>query len=340
MKNRTPLFVLIALALLLAYCGQQIESTDVQTEGPYFPRRIAQPGETAQMEALLIGKLLLINNCFRIQSEGSNELITPIWPPDFDYQLTTDSTFVILNAAGNEVARTNAGIRLSGGEIRDAQALEGQIEGGVPKLLLSCPVPYWVVGEEISVVEPKISLTPEARNQLESWFNFYAPHIEDWRLSAFSLSNRWKIDSLLEVPFADIFPLKDRPDNWMIYAPGGRFNLDIYARDVIMQKNDDGTQTIYGMSPDSEAAIEDLDRGIRQRLLFCGTPCRFEDGYWEDAQTVVIAGLHQGDEQFFHPTIWRIKLDELTVQQFTYPTPLPDPFPFNYTQEFIYESAG
>lgn len=336
MKNTSLIFMVLAFALLLTYCNQQVNSEDVRTEGPYFPRIISQSGETEQMEALLQGKLLFQNNCFRIQRDGSNSLITPIWPPDFDFRLTTDSTFVILNAAGNEVARTNTGIQLSGGEIPDAQLLSGQIEGGLPKLLLSCPAPYWIVGNEVREMKLERSLPAETHARLDSWFNFYAPHIEDWRISAFQLNDQWRIDSLLQVPSTNVYPTADRPENWLIYAPGGRFNLDLYAREVMIEKRSDGTERIYGLSPDSEVAIEDLELDIRRRLLFCGTPCRFEAAFWENAQTVVIAGLHQGEEQLFHPTIWRIKLDEQTVLEYTYPTPLVDPFPYNYVQEVVF----
>lgn len=336
MKNASPIFLLLAFTGLLSYCAEQVDSTDIQTEGPYFPRQVATEGETEQMEALLIGELVYQNNCFRIKSENSSTVYTPIWPANFDYQLTTDSVFVILNAAGNEVARTNAGIRLSGGEINHAELLEGRIEGGVPKLLLSCPVPYWIVGDEVGVVNTSSGLATEVKLKLQAWLDFYAAHIEDWRFDAFSLSDQWQIDSLLQVPTSNIYPIADRPEAWLHQDPSGRFNLDIYARDIMIDRKNDGQQVVYALSPDSEVALENPDLETRQRLLFCGTPCRFEAALWEDEQTVVIAGLHQSEEQLFHPTLWRIKLNDLSVQEYTYPTPLPDPFPFNYVQEIVF----
>jgi hypothetical protein len=198
-------------------------------------------------------------------------------------------------------------------------------------------VPYWLVGEEIQVVDTESGLSAEVRSQLKNWFDFYTPHIEDWRLNAFSISDRWKIDSLIRVPTDNIYPLADRPETWLHFDPSGRYNLDLYARDVVVNREDSGRPIAYAISPDSEVALEQQDRDMRQRLLFCGTPCRFEDAYWQDDQTVVVAGLHQGEAQRFHPTIWRIKLNELTVRQYTYPTPLPDPFPYNFVQEMIFE---
>lgn len=334
MKNLCSISLLFATGILWLGCAQPVDSEDARTDGPYFPRML-QPAE-AQMEALLIGKLVLENNCFQIHLRENDETLTPIWPAGFDYQLTTDSVFIILNEAGNEVARTGAGIRVSGGEIRNTAGLEDRIEGGASGLLLSCAVPYWIVGNEISTVALDAGLSPRVREELAPWFDFYAPHIDDWRLSAFALSDRWTIDTLLQMPDADVFPMDGRPVNWLIHSPNGRFNLDLYARDVMLQDDSNGKRIAYALSPDSEVAIEDLGQNLRQRLLFCGTPCRFETGFWEDEQSVIIAGLHQGEEGLYHPTIWRIRLDDRSVQEYAYPTPLPDPFPYNYMQEVVF----
>lgn len=336
MKTTITLSVLLCLGLFLAYCADQATSDDVQTSGPYYFPRMIEPTEE-QMEALLIGELKFENNCFRIRSQDSRESHTPIWPAGYDYRLTTDSVFVILNASGNEVARTGTGVRLSGGEIRDPKGLEGRIEGGVEKLVLSCPVPYWLVGNEVEVYKMEAQLPASTYRQLAGWLDFYGQHIEDWRPNAFELQEKWTIDSLINVPFQDVYPLDDRPDNWLIYDPSGRFNLDLYARDIMFEEKADGRRVAYALSPDSEVAIENPTLGTRQRLLFCGTPCRFEAGFWENEDGVLVAGLYQGEGDQYHPAIWRIDLDNLQVHLYIYPTPLVTPFPHNYAREMIYE---
>lgn len=330
--------VLLCAGLLLnsTTCFQPIGVEDVVSDDPHFPRMLAT-AEGAQMEALLTGTLVFRNNCFRIIPEEGNNIYTPIWPAGFDYQLQADSIFLILNAAGHEVARTGLGIRISGGAIADPQALEGLIEDGLPKLLLSCPVPYWVVGEEISVYEPEANLATDVRHSLDTWFDFYRTHIDNWRLSAFELEEEWQLDSLRTMSMENIYPLANRPDHWLIYSPDERYNLDLYARDLIADQSGDQSQ-FFALSPDSEAALEDRLHRKRYRLLFCGTPCRFEAGFWQNEKIVFIAGLHQGENEQFHPTIWKIDLQSLSVRQYIYPTPLVSPFPHHYVKERIFAS--
>jgi hypothetical protein len=325
------------MLLYSASCFRQTQVDDVVSDAPHFPR-MAESARGEQMEALLTGKLIFRNRCFRIIPAEGDVMYTPIWPAGFDYQLEPDSVFIILNAAGNEVARTGLGIRISGGAIGDPQVLVGQIENGLPKLLLSCPVPYWMVGNEITVYEPDLGLSTEVQYQLSDWFDFYRPHIENWRLSAFEIEEEWRIDSLLTVSGENILPLEDRSANWLIPSPDDRYNLDLYARDLVVDQTN-GTVKMYAMSPDSEAALEDRLAKKRYRLLFCGTPCRFEAGYWPDEETVIIAGLHQEENDQFHPTIWKISLNELSVKQYTYPTPLVPPFPHNYVQDRVFRSS-
>lgn len=331
MKLLSCIFICASLLLNTSACFQPTGVEDVVNDSPHFPRMLPNE-EGEQMEALLSGTLVFQNNCFRILPEEGHTTYTPIWPAGFDYRLESDSIFIILNAAGNEVARTGLGIRVSGGAISDPQSMDGRVEDGLPKLLLSCPVPYWIIGNEVGVYEAEAGLPKEVPYALNSWFDFYQLHIDNWRVSAFELEEEWKLDSLQSSSTKNIYPLETRATNWLISSPDERYNLDLYARKLILDQTKDGAQ-YHVAGPDAEAALEDRLHKTRHRLLFCGTPCRFEDGYWQDAETVFIAGLHKGDHDQFHPTIWKINLKSLTVKRYHYPTPLVSPFPHNYIKD-------
>lgn len=336
MKKPQYLLLTAAAVLLFASCFEPIQDEELLQEGISFPKQLPDAGTGP--ESKLLGTLELAGNCLQVREESSGRTYTPIWLAGFDFQLMPDSSYAILNASGNEVARSGIGIQLSGWTIDDEQDLQGLVEGGTPKLLLSCPIPYWQVGSEVKALELDARLPPGLRAELPAWYDFYTDHVPDWRLSAFRLYKKWSLGSLVPTAQADLYPLASRPDNWLILSPDGRFNVDLYARDILL--DDRGTQAkhVYAVHPEPEVALEDIGQEKRLPLLYGDKNRRFEAAYWENDQSIVIAGLQRDETDQFHPSVWRVQLDKKIVQQYRYPTPLVHPFPYSYVQERVLAS--
>lgn len=102
------------------------------------------PGLRAVMEALMFGTLVSDNGCLRVRDMHSDTSHLVIWPPH--YQLADDSNRV-LNEASETVAVIGLGLRLSGGEVSTHRRIPDK-----------CVGPFWIVGDEVSVVDLKSDL--------------------------------------------------------------------------------------------------------------------------------------------------------------------------------------
>jgi len=132
--------------------GNTFEITIESTSEPtiFFPRQAFVAGEQAAMTALLIGELVVVDGCLRVNSrEGSSYLV--IWSPSVKLNIENNS-IKILNEAGQVVARVGEEIRLSGGEVTSFEAPQEteRLQGKLPN---ACRGPYWVVGNEIGPAE-------------------------------------------------------------------------------------------------------------------------------------------------------------------------------------------
>ncbi len=114
----------------------------------YFPQ--LKPGERVFMEAELIGELVVVNSCIRVNSREGDTSYLVIWPPEFT--LATENDLVqIRNEVGEVVARIGEEVYMTGGE-RPANTawLSQQLREKLPD---TCPEPYWVVGEQVRLFE-------------------------------------------------------------------------------------------------------------------------------------------------------------------------------------------
>jgi len=149
--------VLIAMSLAVTACGNELTTAsapDPTTASPpnpiiFFPQQEAVAGERASMEALLIGKLVVVEGCLRVNSRYSDTTYLLVWPPDFTLSTENDA-IQILNGAGQVVARVGDEVRISGGETRSVEFLDERVR---QKLPVDCPGPYWIVGDKVSPVE-------------------------------------------------------------------------------------------------------------------------------------------------------------------------------------------
>jgi len=138
---------LIAVSLAAAACGDR--STTASTSAPapaiFFPQQKAVDGERVSMEALLAGKLALVEGCLYVHESQTGVSYLLVWPPDSRLNVQ-DGAIQILDGAGQVVARVGDEIHVSGGEVASFEHLNEYLRQTLPD---DCPGPYWIVGEEI-----------------------------------------------------------------------------------------------------------------------------------------------------------------------------------------------
>ena len=96
------------------------------------------------MEALLQGKLAVIEGCLRVTGSGSSHLV--IWQPDFLVN-NNEGVIEILDRSGEVVARVGEEIRIGGGEVPLTEKLKQLLREPLPE---QCRGPYWSMGELVS----------------------------------------------------------------------------------------------------------------------------------------------------------------------------------------------
>lgn len=134
---------------LLAITACNSTSSTSPTTTPMVAPQVVATSWTAE----LIGELVEVEHCIRVNDRDSNTSYLLVWPPDIT--ATTDKytvrvvTGVITGNRKEVVLHIGEIVRLSGGE---TESLDEQLRQGLPA---NCQGPYWVVGMEVGSLEPK-----------------------------------------------------------------------------------------------------------------------------------------------------------------------------------------
>jgi hypothetical protein len=117
----------------------------------HFPQQAPVSGPRVVMEALLFGQLVEIDACLRVVADIESSSYLIIWPPNVRLH-TTGGILHVVDDAGKHLVQVGDHVRLSAGEIRDAASVESRqsLSQGLPS---TCSGPYWVVGEEMALVD-------------------------------------------------------------------------------------------------------------------------------------------------------------------------------------------
>lgn len=160
-----------------------------------------------------------------------------------------------------------------------------------------------------------------AEPKLKRWIAYYGQNIPDFSIKKFVV-----VDTFLEMDFPEMPAMEMDPafEAYRIKSPDGKKAVDLYAYQRKLKKNKDGKVTMQGGGPDSEVAVYGLTPNGRTRVLFCGTPCHFDDAVWLDNNVLLIAGYSNEINKQFHPMIWRIDLKKQSIWRYLYPDKLPD----------------
>ncbi len=160
---------------------------------------------------------------------------------------------------------------------------------------------------------------PASETKLKRWFGWYGT-----RLDGFSAKDFVQQDTFLDMDFPaiEIGMVDAAFQPYFFPSPNGKRQLDIYSYNRTLKTDKKGKPKLTSNSPDSEVALLDAAKGERTRLIFCGTPCRFEDAAWLNNEVVVVAGYSEGNQQKAYPTLWYIHLKDESVFRYLFSTPL------------------
>jgi hypothetical protein len=125
--------------------GPGVRDFDVCAPSPVpgvsFPRQEPVEGIRATMEAELIGDLVLVDGCLRVNAIHGDTSYLPVWPPEYTLQAVGDE-IQVLDGEGQVVARVGQEVYMGGGE-GSAAAMPDCVREQLPA---GCTGPYWIVG--------------------------------------------------------------------------------------------------------------------------------------------------------------------------------------------------
>jgi hypothetical protein len=133
---------------LVAVGGYSAEEIDVcatpDVPGVAFPRQGPVEGMRTVMQAEMIGQLVLVDGCLRIESIYDDTSYLPVWPPEFELG-SDDDEIQVLDGVGQIVAQVGEEIYMGGGE----GSVSVMAECVRQQLPPACTGPYWIVGEGV-----------------------------------------------------------------------------------------------------------------------------------------------------------------------------------------------
>jgi len=134
----------------------------VEINSPHFPRQL--PG-LDQMEAMLKGKLVVVDGCLRIESFDAQVSYLPIWPNGYGLGLAGNDIKVSDETGETVVARVGEGVSMGGGEIPNLEGFDEFTLGEIPD---DCTGPYWLVGAGTHLIPLEPAFFRSEANHLEA----------------------------------------------------------------------------------------------------------------------------------------------------------------------------
>jgi hypothetical protein len=133
------------MALLTAACSSESAPNQYEYDGIFFPR---QKATVAVMDAILIGKLVEVEGCLRINDATGEISYLVVWP--FGYSLKiVNGVIMVQDAAGKTKVRVGEEVFASGGETKSVDGIAALDDQLKRELSTRCSGPYWLVGSEV-----------------------------------------------------------------------------------------------------------------------------------------------------------------------------------------------
>ena len=139
----------IIVSILVTGCventPQNGDSVNTSSSAPFFP--VQKDPNLDYMEALLVGELVIEDGCLRVD----DDLL--VWPHGFSLSIEGE-VIQVIDGTGQPIARVGDKVEVSGGEVGTSELPEGYLSEISAQLPSDCCLgPYWIIGEEISVIK-------------------------------------------------------------------------------------------------------------------------------------------------------------------------------------------
>jgi len=139
----------IIVSILVTGCventPQNGDSVNTSSSAPFFP--VQKDPNLDYMEALLVGELVIEDGCLRVD----DDLL--VWPHGFSLSIEGE-VIQVIDDTGQPIARVGDKVEVSGGEVGTSELPEGYLSEISAQLPSDrCLGPYWIIGEEISVIK-------------------------------------------------------------------------------------------------------------------------------------------------------------------------------------------
>lgn len=109
--------------------------------GVYDPNR-------AVMEALIVGRLHVIDGCLHLIGEGEDlDGAVVIWPPETTMRMTDEGLVEIIDHAGELIVRQGEYLEMGGGFAASVEGIEFDDPEIGARLAERCPGSYWIAGD-------------------------------------------------------------------------------------------------------------------------------------------------------------------------------------------------
>ena len=109
-----------------------------------FPRQTPVEGHRMVMQTEMIGELVLVDGCLRVNSIFGDTSYLPVWPPEFTLRAHGDE-IEVLDEDRQVVAHVGEEVYMGGGE-GSAESMPACVREQLPA---SCTGPYFIVGDGV-----------------------------------------------------------------------------------------------------------------------------------------------------------------------------------------------
>lgn len=113
-----------------------------------FPRQAPTRAPQIYPDARLVGQLVVVDTCLRIDVGQGHPSVLPVWPPNFTLSIE-NGTPTIMNEVGNVVGRVGDTLELRGGDIPDDENAWLTTEMLRQKPPQTCRGPYWLAADDV-----------------------------------------------------------------------------------------------------------------------------------------------------------------------------------------------
>ena len=131
-------FLFLFLFYTMTTTSCQSSKTGDSPINPFFPQQ--QEAQPDSMDALTVGKLVLDDNCLRVQDSDNNNYLL-VWPQSYSLNVAGENVQV-KDDTGKIVVQVGDVANVSGGEVPADQIGNYVAQATMPA---DCPGPFWLV---------------------------------------------------------------------------------------------------------------------------------------------------------------------------------------------------